>query len=70
MTLSGASSATTTADSSGNYSFSGLVNGSVTPSKIGFIFNPFAKRDSNRSEFYRDSFKFQYLWERLDPSRE
>ena len=42
VTLSGASSATTTADSSGNYSFSGLVNGSytVTPSKIGFIFNP------------------------------
>lgn len=42
VTLSGASSATTTADGSGNYSFANLVNGSynVTPSKAGFTFNP------------------------------
>ena len=35
VTLSGAASATTTADASGNYSFTGLANGSytVTPSK-------------------------------------
>jgi len=42
VTLSGAASATTTADASGNYSFSGLANGSytVTPSKAGFTFSP------------------------------
>ena len=42
VTLGGASSATTTADSSGNYSFAGLVNGSytITPSKTGFTFSP------------------------------
>jgi len=42
LTLSGASSGTATADSSGNFSFSGLVNGSytVTPSKTGFVFSP------------------------------
>jgi hypothetical protein len=42
VTLSGAGSGATTADASGNYSFSGLVNGSytVTPSKSGFVFSP------------------------------
>ena len=42
VTLSGAASATTTADSSGNYSFSGLSGNSltVTPSKAGLSFTP------------------------------
>ncbi|HVJ09778.1 MAG TPA: N,N-dimethylformamidase beta subunit family domain-containing protein [Acidisarcina sp.] len=42
LTLSGASSATTIADSLGNYSFAGLANGSytVTPSKTGYTFTP------------------------------
>ena len=42
VNLAGASTATTTADGSGNYSFSGLLNGSytVTPSKGGYAFNP------------------------------
>jgi hypothetical protein len=42
VTLSGASSGTATADSSGNYSFSGLANGSytVTPNKTGYTFTP------------------------------
>ena len=42
MTLSGAASATVTADASGNYVFNGLANGSytVTPSKSGFNFSP------------------------------
>lgn len=42
ITLSGSGSGTTTADSSGNYTFSGLVNGSytITPSKAGFSFTP------------------------------
>jgi hypothetical protein len=42
VTLSGAASATATADSSGNYSFTGLANGSytVTPSKAGYTFSP------------------------------
>ena len=42
VTLSGASSAAAIADSSGNYTFSGLVNGSymVTPTKSGFTFTP------------------------------
>ena len=42
VSLSGASTTTTTADTSGNYSFNGLSNGSYTvmPSNIGFIFNP------------------------------
>jgi parallel beta-helix repeat protein len=42
LTLSGAASATTTADSSGNYSFSTLVAGSytVTASKTGFTLSP------------------------------
>src|SRR5512134_3407454 len=41
MTLSGASSATTTTDNTGNYTFA-LDNGSytITPSKTGFTFNP------------------------------
>ena len=42
VTLSGAANATTVSDTSGNYIFSGLENGTytVTPSKSGFGFNP------------------------------
>jgi len=42
ITLSGAATATVTADSSGNYTFAGLFNGSyaVTPGRAGFTFNP------------------------------
>jgi hypothetical protein len=42
MTLSGAATNTVTTDSNGNYSFTGLVNGSytVTPSLAGYIFTP------------------------------
>ncbi|MCX5885765.1 MAG: carboxypeptidase regulatory-like domain-containing protein [Proteobacteria bacterium] len=42
MTLSGTLSRTTSTDSSGNYSFTGLINGTytVTPSKSGYTFNP------------------------------
>jgi hypothetical protein len=42
IALSGAKTATTTSDSFGNYSFSGLTDGSytVTPSKSGFVFSP------------------------------
>jgi hypothetical protein len=42
VNLSGAVTATVTADSSGNYSFSGLANGNytVTPSESGYTFNP------------------------------
>ncbi len=42
MTLSSDASATTTTNSSGNYTFSGLADGSyrVTPSKSGYTFSP------------------------------
>jgi hypothetical protein len=42
VALSGAASATTTADSSGNYTFAGLPNGSylVTPKQTGYAFTP------------------------------
>ena len=42
VTLSGAANATTTADAHGNYSFSGVANGSytITPSKSGYTFTP------------------------------
>jgi hypothetical protein len=42
VTLSGAAVASTTVDSSGNFSFTGLANGSytVTPSKAGYTFSP------------------------------
>lgn len=42
VTLSGAASSTTTSDGAGNYSFSGLANGTyaVTPSHAGYTFNP------------------------------
>ena len=42
MSLTGAATASATTDSSGNYSFSGLSNGSytVTPSKSGYTFTP------------------------------
>jgi hypothetical protein len=40
--LSGPASGTTTADASGNFTFTGLANGTytVTPSKTGFVFTP------------------------------
>jgi hypothetical protein len=43
VTLGGTSSATTTADGNGDYSFGGLANGSytVTPTKSGVSFSPF-----------------------------
>jgi len=42
VALSGTAAASTTADSGGNYTFTGLVNGSytVTPSKSGYTFTP------------------------------
>jgi hypothetical protein len=42
VTLSGAAAATTTADGAGNYTFTGLPNGTyaVTPSRAGYTFNP------------------------------
>ncbi len=42
LTLSGAASATTTANSSGNFTFSGLANGThiVSPSHAGYTFSP------------------------------
>src|SRR2546427_582621 len=42
LTLSGAASATTTADNSGNYTLAGLPNGSymVTPKQTGYVFTP------------------------------
>jgi hypothetical protein len=42
IALSGAKTATTTSDSFGNYSFSGLADGSytITPSKSGFVLSP------------------------------
>ncbi len=45
VSLSGATNATVTADTSGNYVFAGLANGSytVTPSKPGFTFSPISQ---------------------------
>jgi len=42
VTLSGAAPAVTTANTSGNYTFAGLANGTytVTPSNIGYTFSP------------------------------
>lgn len=42
VTLSGAAASTTIADGAGNYTFTGLVNGTyaVTPSRAGYTFNP------------------------------
>jgi hypothetical protein len=42
VTLSGAASAATTADSSGNFTFTGLANGTytITPSRAGYTFSP------------------------------
>jgi hypothetical protein len=42
VNLSGAASASATADGSGNFTFNGLANGSytVTPSKVGYAFTP------------------------------
>ena len=42
LTLSGTAKGTVKADASGNYTFSGLANGSytVTPGKSGFVFSP------------------------------
>ena len=63
VTLSGAASATTVADSSGNYSFTGLSNGSyvVTPSSASYTFMPTqphgeCERDKcYGSEFHRNA---------------
>ena len=46
MTLSGGSSATTSTDNNGNYSFSGLANGSykIMPTKNGYKFSPTSKK--------------------------
>jgi len=48
LTLGGAGTATTSANSSGNYAFSGLTNGtySVTPSKSGYTFSPAAQSET------------------------
>jgi fibronectin type 3 domain-containing protein len=45
VALSGATSATTTTDSAGNYTFTGLANGTyvVTPSHTGYTFTPSAQ---------------------------
>ncbi len=45
MTLSGAASATTTADSSGAYTLNGLTSGSytITPSNTGYTFTPLSQ---------------------------
>ena len=45
VTLSGPASATTIADAAGNYTFSGLANGTytVTPTNTGFAFSPVSK---------------------------
>jgi hypothetical protein len=42
LALTGAANATTTADSSGNYIFNGIANGTytVTPNNSGFVFSP------------------------------
>jgi len=42
VSLTGAVTASTTADTGGNYSFAGLANGSytVTPSKAGYVYTP------------------------------
>jgi hypothetical protein len=42
MSLSGAATATTTTDASGNYAFANLLNGgyTVTPSMVGYVFTP------------------------------
>jgi Carboxypeptidase regulatory-like domain len=42
MTLGGTNSGSTTTDASGNYSFTGLANGTytVTPSGLGYVYNP------------------------------
>jgi YD repeat-containing protein len=52
MTLSGPASATVTTDTSGNYTFTGLANGTytVTPSKTGYRFTP-----TNRSVTISDA---------------
>ena len=46
MKLSGAATATTSTDNSGNYSFTGLANGSymITPTKNGYKFSPKRKK--------------------------
>jgi len=45
VALSGAAAASTTADGTGNYSFTGLANGTyaVSPSRTGYTFNPSAQ---------------------------
>jgi len=45
VNLTGAATASTTADTGGNYTFAGLANGSytVTPSKTGYVYTPASK---------------------------
>jgi hypothetical protein len=45
VALAGTATASTTADSGGNYTFAGLTNGSytVTPSKSGYVYSPTSK---------------------------
>ena len=45
VNLTGAATASTTADTGGNYAFAGLANGSytVTPSKTGYVYTPASK---------------------------
>jgi parallel beta-helix repeat protein len=48
MTLGGAASASTTTDSSGNYTFSGMASGNytLTPSKSGYSFSPASQSET------------------------
>ena len=62
MTLNGDASGTTTTDASGNYTFSGLANGSytVTPSLSDYTFKPTSRavkiKGANKT---RENFKGQ-----------
>jgi hypothetical protein len=58
IALSGASTATTTTSSSGNYSFAGLASGTytVTPSRGGYAFTPTSRTFSNISSSQTGNF--------------
>ncbi len=58
ITLSGASAATTTSDSAGNYSFANLAPGSytVTPARAGYTFTPPSQTFTNMSASQTASF--------------
>ena len=57
MTLSGTSSGTTTTDVNGNYTFSGLADGSytITPSLSGYVFNSVSIVPISEKLIYRQS---------------